>query len=333
MSVNAKVASLLYEIAEILTIKGDRFRSRAYQMAAQRVTALTEDIETVKGRDELEKIPGVGTSIAATISEFLETGDSTVLRELKESLPKGVPEMIELEGVGPKLAMRLNVELGIISIDSLEEAAKQHKIRELKGFGPKKEENILKAIEEYRSRSGRFLLGEVLPIIQGILQYMGESKAVRLVEVAGSARRRKETVGDLDVLVSSLDPEVVTKRFVNMPPVARILAQGPTKSTIVLENRLQVDLRVIPPESYGAALQYFTGSKEHNVKLRTIGVREGFKLNEYGLFRRDTDELVVAEDEAKIYAALGMDWMPPELRENTGEIEAAMEHTLPVLVE
>jgi DNA polymerase (family 10) len=333
MSVNAKVASLLYEIAEILTIKGDRFRSRAYQMAAQRVTALTEDIETVKGRDELEKIPGVGTSIAATISEFLETGDSTVLRELKEGLPKGVPEMIELEGVGPKLAMRLNVELGIISIDSLEEAAKQHKIRELKGFGPKKEENILKAIEEYRSRSGRFLLGEVLPIIQGILQYMGESKAVRLVEVAGSARRRKETVGDLDVLVSSLDPEVVTKRFVNMPPVARILAQGPTKSTIVLENRLQVDLRVIPPESYGAALQYFTGSKEHNVKLRTIGVREGFKLNEYGLFRRDTDELVVAEDEAKIYAALGMDWMPPELRENTGEIEAAMEHTLPVLVE
>ena len=333
MSDNAKVASLLYEIAEILTIKGDRFRSRAYQMAAQRVTALTEDIETVKGRDELVKIPGVGTSIAATISEFLETGDSTVLRELKESLPKGVPEMIELEGVGPKLAMRLNVELGIISIDSLEEAAKQHKIRELKGFGPKKEENILKAIEEYRSRSGRFLLGEVLPIIQGILQYMGESKAVRLVEVAGSARRRKETVGDLDVLVSSLDPEVVTKKFVNMPPVARILAQGPTKSTIVLENRLQVDLRVIPPESYGAALQYFTGSKEHNVKLRTIGVREGFKLNEYGLFRRDTDELVVAEDEAKIYAALGMDWMPPELRENTGEIEAAMEHTLPVLVE
>ena len=333
MSDNAKVASLLYEIAEILTIKGDRFRSRAYQMAAQRVTALTEDIETVKGRDELEKIPSVGTSIAATISEFLETGDSTVLRELKESLPKGVPEMIELEGVGPKLAMRLNVELGIISIDSLEEAAKQHKIRELKGFGPKKEENILKAIEEYRSRSGRFLLGEALPIIQGILQYMGESKAVRLVEVAGSARRRKETVGDLDVLVSSLDPEVVTKRFVNMPPVARILAQGPTKSTIVLENRLQVDLRVIPPESYGAALQYFTGSKEHNVKLRTIGVREGFKLNEYGLFRRDTDELVVAEDEAKIYAALGMDWMPPELRENTGEIEAAMEHTLPVLVE
>jgi DNA polymerase (family 10) len=333
MSVNAKVASLLYEIAEILTIKGDRFRSRAYQMAAQRVTALTEDIEAVKSRDELEMIPGVGKSIAATISEYLDTGDSTVLQELKESLPKGVPEMIELEGVGPKLAMRLNAELGIVSVDSLEMAAKQHRIRVLKGFGPKKEENILKAIEEYRSRSGRFLLGEVLPIIKGILQYMDESGVIRRVEVAGSARRRKETVGDLDVLVSSTDPSIVTERFVTMPPVARILAQGPTKSTVVLENRLQVDLRVILPESYGAALQYFTGSKEHNVKLRTIGVKEGFKLNEYGLFRRDTDELVAAEDEADIYEALGMDWMPPELRENTGEIEAAIEHNLPVLVE
>jgi DNA polymerase (family 10) len=333
MSANANVSSLLYEVAEILTIKGDRFRSRAYQMAAQRVTALTEDIEDINERGELEKIPGIGKSIALTISEYLDTGESVVLRELKESLPKGVPEMIELEGVGPKLAMRLNAELGIVSVDALEKAAKQHRVRELKGFGPKKEENILKAIEEYRSRSSRFLLGEVLPIIQGIIQYMSESNAVRLVEVAGSARRRKETVGDLDVLVSSTEPTMVTERFVSMPPVARVLAQGPTKSIVILENKLQVDLRVILPESYGAALQYFTGSKEHNVKLRTIGVREGFKLNEYGLFRRDTDELVAAEKEVTIYESLGMEWMPPELRENTGEIEAAIEHRLPTLVQ
>ena len=333
MSSNAGVAAVLYEIGEILTVKGDRFRSRAYSMAAQRVTALTEDISDIRDRGELDAIPGIGKSIAATIEEYLDTGESTVLRELRESLPKGIPELMELEGVGPKLAMRLNQELDITGIDSLEKAAKEQRVRALKGFGEKKELNLLKAIEEYRNRSGRFLLGEVLPIITGILTYMRDCDAVRRVEVAGSARRRKETVGDLDVLASSLEPEKASDHFVKMPPVARVLAHGSTKSTVVLENRLQVDLRVIPPESYGAALQYFTGSKEHNVKLRTIGVKAGFKLNEYGLFRRDDDTLVEAEDEERIYEALGMDWMPPELRENTGEIEAAMMHRLPELVE
>ena len=333
MSANARVAAVLYEIGEILTIKGDRFRSRAYNMAAQRVTALTEDIEEVVDRGEVEQIPGVGKSIAMTITEFLESGESKILQELRESLPRGVPEMIELEGVGPKIAMRLHNELGIVSIETLQEAAKNQKIRDLKGFGPKKEANILQSIEEYRSRSNRFLIGEVLPIIQGILTYMSKSPAVKQVEVAGSARRRKETVGDLDVLVSSDKPEVVSERFVTMPPVARILSQGPTKSQIVLENHLQVDLRVIPPEAYGAALQYFTGSKEHNVKLRTISVRAGFKLNEYGLYNRETDELVAAESEEEIYRKLGMEWMPPELRENTGEIEAAMKDSLPSLIE
>ena len=332
MSLNSQVASILYEISEILNIKGDRFRSRAYSMASQRVTALTEDIRDIAERGELEQIPGVGKSIALTIEEFLDTGESVVLQELRESLPQGIPEMITLEGIGPKIAMRLHQELGVVGIKTLKEAARQHRIRELKGFGPKKEENILKAIEEHRSRSTRFLLGEVLPVIQGMLTYMRDCEAVRRVEMAGSARRRKETVGDLDVLVSSTDPETVTAHFVSMPPIERVLAQGPTKSTVVLENMLQVDLRVIPPESYGAALQYFTGSKEHNVKLRTIGVKTGFKLNEYGLFRRYNDELVEAEDEARIYEALGMRWMPPELRENTGEIEAAMEDRLPELV-
>jgi DNA polymerase (family 10) len=332
MSLNAQVASILYEISEILTIKGDRFRSRAYSMASQRVTALTEDVRDIAARGELEQIPGVGKSIALTIEEFLDSGESIVLQELRESLPQGVPEMITLEGIGPKIAMRLHQELGVVGIKTLEEAAKQHRIRELKGFGPKKEENIIKAIEEHRSRSTRFLLGEVLPVIQGMLMYMRDCKAVRKVEMAGSARRRKETVGDLDVLVSSTDPETVTAHFVSMPPIGRVLAQGPTKSTVVLENMLQVDLRVIPPESYGAALQYFTGSKEHNVKLRTLGVKAGFKLNEYGLFRRQNDELVEAEDETRIYEALGMRWMPPELRENAGEIEAAMEDRLPELV-
>lgn len=332
MSLNAEIAKKLYEVGEILTIKGDRFRSRAYNMAAQRITALTEDIKVVADRGDLEKIPGVGKSIAMTIGELLETGDSVVLAELRASLPDGVLEMIAIEGIGPKQAMRFNSELGVTSIDELEAAAKAKRISPLRGFGEKKEENILKAISEYRNRSSRFLLGEVLPIIQGILTYMGDCKAARRVEVAGSARRRKETVGDLDVLVSSNEPDDVTKYFVSMPPIVRILGQGPTKSTVVLRNMLQVDLRVIPPESYGAALQYFTGSKEHNVKLRTIGVKQGLKLNEYGLYNRETDELIAAEDEETIYEKMGMKWMPPELRENTGEIEAAIEGKLPELV-
>lgn len=332
MSLNAEIAKKLYEVGEILTIKGDRFRSRAYNMAAQRVTALTEDIKVVADRGELEKIPGVGKSIAMTIGELLENGESVILNELRASLPDGVLEMIALEGVGPKQASRFSNELGVTSIDELEKAAKEKRISPLKGFGPKKEENILKAISEYRNRSSRFLLGEVLPIIQGILSYMGDCKSVRRVEVAGSARRRKETVGDLDVLVSSTEPEEVTKYFVSMPPIVRILGQGSTKSTVVLRNMLQVDLRVIPPESYGAALQYFTGSKEHNVKLRTIGVKQGLKLNEYGLYDRETEELIAAEDETTIYEKMGMSWMPPELRENTGEIEASIDGSLPELV-
>ena len=332
MSLNAEIAKTLYEIGEILTIKGDRFRSRAYNMAAQRVTALTEDIRVIAERGELEQIPGVGKSIALTISDILENSESEVLNDLRESLPPGVLRMIEIEGIGPKLAMRFSQELNITGIEELEKAAKEQRLRGLKGLGAKKEENIIKAISEYKNRSTRFLLGEVLPIIQGILTYMGGNEAVRRVEVAGSARRRKETVGDLDVLVSSNEPEKVTEHFVSMPPIVRILGQGPTKSTVVLRNMLQVDLRVIPPESYGAALQYFTGSKEHNVKLRTIGVKAGLKLNEYGLYDRETDELIAAEDEETIYESMGMRWMPPEIRENTGEIEAAMEDRLPELV-
>ena len=332
MSVNAKVSEVLYEIGEILTIKGDRFRSRAFNMAAQRVVALTESIDKVRERGELQEIPGVGKSIAGIIEEVLDTGGSRQLEELRESLPKGVRELMELEGVGPKTAMRLQRELGIVSIDDLEAAAKAQRIRGLKGFGEKSEENLLRAIEEHRMMQGRFLLGAVLPVIDDIISYMSESDAVLEVEVAGSARRRRETVGDIDLLVASKEPEEVVERFVSMPPVIRVLSEGVTKSTVVLEKNLQVDLRVLPPEDYGAALQYFTGSKDHNVKLRTISVKMGYKLNEYGLFDRETDERVAGETEEGIYETLGMAWMEPELRENRGEIEAARGGRLPKLV-
>jgi len=332
MSANSRVAEVLYAVAEVLTIKEDRFRSRAFNTAAQRIVSLTEDVRNIRDRGELQEIPGVGKGIAAVIEEVLETGESKVLEELEASLPPGVREMMRLEGVGPKKAIRLQRELGVASIDDLAKAATEGRVRGLRGFGERSEANILEAIQELRSRQGRFLLGALLPVIEGIEAYMAESDAVLAVEVAGSARRRRDTVGDLDVLVSSIQPEEATNRFTTMPPVARVLSKGSTRSTVVMENLLQVDLRVVPPESYGAALQYFTGSKDHNVKLRTIAVRAGYKLNEYGLFDRETNEAVAGSDEEGIYKALGMEWMPPELRENRGEIEAAIEGKLPNLV-
>jgi DNA polymerase (family 10) len=332
MSANARVSKVLYQIGEVLTIKEDRFRSRAFNTAAQRIVSLTEDIRKIRDRGELQDIPGVGKGIAAVIEELLDTGESKVLEELEASLPPGIREMMRLEGIGPKTAVRLQKSLGIASLDDLEKAAKEERIRGLKGFGEKTEANILEAIEELKSRQDRFLLGAVLPVIEEIEAYMAESDAVISVEVAGSARRSRDTVGDLDVLVSSMSPEEASERFISMAPVARVLSHGSTRSTVVMENFLQVDLRVVPPESYGAALQYFTGSKDHNVKLRTIAVRSGYKLNEYGLFDRESDESVAGENEEGIYNALGMDLIPPELRENRGEIEAAMAGNLPDLI-
>ncbi len=332
MSVNAEVAQVLYEMGELLTIKGDRFRSRAFLMAAQRVASLTEDIRRIRDRGELVKIPGVGKSISAIIEEVLDTGESSQLEDLRESLPHGVRDLMELEGIGPKTALRLHSELGIVSIDALEEAVKAGKLRDLRGFGEKTEENILKSIEAYRGRQERFLLGGIIPVIDQIVEYMRESDAVLEVETAGSSRRRKETIGDLDVLVSSLRPDEVAEWFVSMPRVSRVISKGTTRSTIVVGVRLQVDLRVVPPDSYGSALQYFTGSKVHNIKLRTIAVKMGYKLNEYGLFDRDSDRRVAGETEEKIYRILGMNWMEPELREDRGEIEAATEDRLPKLI-
>ncbi len=332
MSVNAEVAEILYEISELYALKGEQYRSRAYMMAAQRIGSLTEDIRKIWQRGELQSIPGVGKSIAAVIEEYLETGQSSKLEELREGLPRGVMELIELDGVGPKKAMRLYEELGINSIDELEKAAKAGKIRRLKGFGPKTEENILQSIEEYRRRQERFLLGAILPVIDEIVAYMKGCDAVLRIEPAGSARRRKETVGDLDILVLSTRPEEVVERFVSMPRVSRVISQGTTRSTVIIGANLQVDLRVIPPESYGSALQYFTGSKAHNIKLRTIAVKKGYKLNEYGLFDRETGERIAGETEESVYKALGLEWIEPELREDRGEIEAAMEGRLPRLV-
>lgn len=332
MSLNIEVAGVLNEISEIYEATGDLFRSRAFRTAAQRIASLTEDIGEVYAEGRLMDIPGVGRSIASIIEEYIKTGSCALLEELRESLPPGVLELMQLEGVGPKTALRLNRELGITSIDQLEAAAKEGRLRGVRGFGAKTEENILKAIEEHRSRQERHLLGGVLPLIRGITSYMREEEAVIEVEAVGSARRMAETVGDLDILASSESPLRVVKRFISMPNVTRVILKGRTKSTIILGKGIQVDLRVVPPESYGAALQYFTGSKMHNIKLRTIAKNKGLKLSEYGLFERESGKRIAGEDEREIYRHLGLSWIEPELREDWGEIEAAASGRLPRLV-
>lgn len=332
MSLNMEVAELLSEIGEIYAAIGDTFRSRAFRTAAQRIASLTEDIGEIHAGGRLMEIPGVGRSIASIIEEYLETGGCALLEELRESLPPGVLELMQLEGIGPKTALRLNRELGIASIDQLEAAARTGRLRGVRGFGARTEENILKAIEEYRSRQERHLLGGVLPLIRGITSYLRGDEAVIMVEAVGSARRMAETVGDLDILVSSRRPSEVIGRFTTMPNVSRVLSRGRTRSTVLLGKGLRVDLRVVPPESYGAALQYFTGSKEHNIKLRSMARRRGLKLSEYGLFERGTGRRIAGEDEGEIYRHLGLSWIEPELREDRGEIEAAASGRLPRLV-
>ncbi len=333
MSLNAEVARILYEIGELYAIKGESFRSRAYLLAAQRIESLTEDIRKIHEQGKLEAIPGVGRSIAAVVEEYLSTGGRSHLEELREELPIGVQELIAVEGIGPKTAAKLHQELDVVSVDQLEEAARSGKIRQLKGFGIKSEENILQAIEAHRSMQKRFLLGQILPVVREIEDYMTGCKAALQVEAAGSARRMKETVGDLDILVATENGEKVAEHFVLMPRVSRIISKGTTRSTVVVGSNLQVDLRAVSPKSFGAALQYFTGSKEHNIKLRARAVRMGCKLNEYGLFKRKDDSAVAGETENSIYKALELTYVEPELREDRGEVEAAETQTLPEIVD
>lgn len=333
MSVNSEVARILYEIGELYTIKGESFKSRAYKLAAQRIESLADNVREIHEKGELQNIPGVGKSIGGVIEEYLRSGESGYLEELRNSLPSGAQELMALEGLGPRTIIRLYNELKVTSINQLEKAARSGKISSLKGFGFKSEANILQAIEEYRGFQKRFLLGQILPAMREFEEYMQICPAVSRVEFGGSARRMKETVGDIDVLVASEDGEHVVEHFILLPRVTRVLSKGSTRSSIVVGSNLQVDLRVVHPESYGSALQYFTGSKEHNIKLRMLAQKSGYKLNEYGLFKREDGEKVAGETEEKVYRTLGLQYIEPELREDRGELEAASEDSLPKLIE
>ena len=329
---NREVADILYEVADLLEIKGVQFKPRAYRRAAQTIETLPDDITAIYERGALQEIPGIGASIAAKIQEIIDTGSLEYLEELREELPQGLRDLIEIEGLGPKTALKLHRTLKISSINELEAAARAGKIRDLEGFGEKTEQNILQSIEMYRSAQERFLLGYVLPIAKEIEEKLRTLKAVTRISLAGSIRRRKETVGDVDILVTSQQPTKVMTFFTQLSPVKRVLAKGKTKSTVVLTNNLQVDLRVMEEESFGAALQYFTGSKEHNIRLRAMALDKNWKLSEYSLLDKETNETIAGKNEEEIYAALGLSYIEPELRENRGEIEASSRGKLPQLI-
>jgi len=331
--INQEIANILYEIAYFLEMEGVPFKPYAYEKAAITLENLEEsvvDIYKKGGLKALEAIPGIGKSIAQKIEEYIKTGKIKYYEEFKKKIPVEMEELTAVEGIGPKMVKTLYQHLGIKNLKELEKAAKAGKIRELPGFGEKTEKNILQGIEFLKKSGGRFLLGEVLPIVREIVEVLGKLKEVEKIDVAGSLRRRKETIGDVDLLVIAKNPEIVMDVFVNLPGVIKIWGKGKTRSSIRLQQGIDVDLRVVPKICYGSALQYFTGSKEHNIATRKIAIDKGLKLNEYGLFKGK--EMIAGKEEKEIYKALGMDWIPPELREDRGEIEAALNHRLPKII-
>jgi DNA polymerase (family 10) len=331
---NRAIAERFAQIADMLEVKGESiFRINAYRRAARAVESLTEDIAETSARGALTEIPGIGRATADKIAEFLQTGTMKAYEELAASLPPGITTLMAVADVGPKTALVLYEKLGITSLDELEAAAKAGKIRGLPRLGAKTEENILRGIATVRRSAERQPLGVVLPVAGELTAALRETPGVHEIDVAGSLRRRQDTIGDIDILVTSKDPARVMEAFVRAPQVDRVLSQGPTRSSVVLRVGLQADLRVVDPAAYGAALQYFTGSKEHNVALRERAVRRGLKVNEYGVWRLKGNRRVAGRDERGVYKAIGLPWIPPELREDQGELDAAAAGRLPRLIE
>lgn len=326
---NMKVATILYEVADLLEMKEERFKPRAYRKAAGTVESLSKPIEKLN-EDELMKLPGIGKSIAEKIEEIVETGSLEYYENLKKEFAVDFESLHLVEGLGPKKIKRFYDELGIVDLDDLERAAKQHKIRELEGMGEKTEQNILENIDFARKKTGRKLLGYILPISEQLREKLRDFKPVMGVEIAGSIRRRKETIGDIDILVVTKENEEVMDFFTGLENVDKVILRGPSKSTVRLSENIESDLRVIKEESFGSALMYFTGSKETNIEMRKIAIKQGLKLNEYGLFK--DNEQIAGKTEQEIFGKFGMEYIEPELRENRGEIKAALEGNIPKLI-
>jgi len=330
---NAEIAASFDRIADLLEIQGDNpFRIRAYRNAARTIEGLSQSLaEMVEQGAELEALPGIGKDLAAKIREIVTTGGLRKLRELEAAVSPGLVDLLKVPGLGPKRLKALRDYLKIGSIDDLERAARKGLVRQLPGFGVKTEQNILRELRQLQQRLRRHLWAEVEEVAAVLLDYLRALPGVKRVEMAGSFRRRRETVGDLDILAVAARGSAVTSAFTRHELVDHVVSSGSTRATVVLHSGLQVDLRVVPAVSFGAAWHYFTGNKAHNIAVRVMGVHRGLKINEYGVFDA-AGKRIAGRTEKEVYAQVDLPWMEPELRENRGELEAAAKGELPVLV-
>jgi DNA polymerase (family 10) len=331
---NFEIARLFYEMASLLEVRGESaFRIRAYQRGAQTLETLSEDVGAVAARGELLRLPGIGKDLAAKIQEYLARGRIARHEALREGLPPTFLSLLEIRGLGPKTARALVEQLGIDSIERLEEACRSGRIIGVAGVRERTCANILKGIAEWKAGRTRVLLPTAHAVAAQVAQALRAHGGVERLEIAGSLRRMRESVKDVDILVTSTEPARVLDTLVRLPSVVEVSGRGDTKASVRHQEGLAIDVRVVEPAAFGAALQYFTGSREHNVRLRQLAIQRGLKLSEYGVFDDATGARIAGATEEEVYAALGLPWIPPELREDTGELDAAREGRLPRLVE
>jgi DNA polymerase (family 10) len=328
---NAEVASVLDELADVMELLGeDRYRVASYRDAATRIEHLAEPVEDMYATGRLQEVHGIGKSIAAKIAEYLQTGSISALEERRRRVPPAAITLMNVPGIGPKRAMALTRELHVETVADLEQAIESGAVGALPHIGEKVAQHILRELRARKAAPQRLPLGVALAAAEEVMRQLRACPAAREMAAAGSIRRMKETVGDIDILVASESPTEVVSAFVRLPVTRQVLSAGEKRASVLTHSGQQVDLRVIAPESWGAALQYFTGSKEHNVKLRNLAIKNGLKLNEYGLFRGETQ--IAGRTEEEVYKALSLPWLPPEIREDTGEVEAALAGHLPQLL-
>jgi DNA polymerase (family X) len=331
---NQELSKIFFDMADYLEIDGVSFKPYAYRKVALSLESLKEDIGEIYrngGLKALKNVSGVGEGIAKAIEEYLKTGKIKNLEELKKKMPVKVDELLKVESLGHKKIKTLYQKLGIKDLKSLGKAAKSHKIAPLFGFGEKTEKNILQGLEFLKQSKGRFLLGEIMPTVKSVIKILKSQKEIKEISVAGSVRRQKEIIGDIDILVVSDDPKKTADFFVKFPEVEKIWAKGDTKCSVRFKEGFDIDLRMVPAESFGSALQYFTGSKEHNIITRKIAIEKGLKLNEYGVFKGN--KMIAGKTEEEVYKAIGLPFIAPEMRHDDGEIQAALKNELPILVE
>lgn len=326
---NKEIAAIFYEMADILEIQEVQWKPQAYRRAARAIEILPQDVKQIYkkgGLKGLDEIPGVGKELSKKIEQYIKTGRVNEHDRLIKTLPKGFLKLMQIQGLGPKRVKLLMKEKGIKNIHDLETALKKHKLIGLKGFAEKTEENLQKGLQEFKTGKQRFDYSEVKPIAENIVRQLKKFRQAKKIIVAGSFRRKEKTVGDLDILMTSKGKSSakVMDYFTKMPNVKRVLAKGKTRSAVILDSNIQVDVRVVDEKCFGAALQYFTGNKAHNIALRTIAIKKGLKLSEYGIFDKKTGKFIAGKTEDDVYRTLGLKFIPPEQRKNSGEIEKAM---------